>query len=285
MQSFPLPVFLAVLVAAFFHASWNALIRGGRDPLLHTAAIVFWAAIVAFPFLFVVDPPQPKSWPYLLASNAVHMLYYVALAATYRRGSLSFTYPLIRGTAPLLIALGSIQVIGERPGPLGWAGVLLVSAGVMGMALRARHAGSRQTIGWAMLCAGTIAVYTLADGVGVRLSHSVAGYSAWMYLNEGVLFLGGLACTGRRKELATYVVSHWRTGLLGGALSAAAYVIALWAMTRVPVALIAATRESSVLFATLIGVWVMQERLSAKQWAGAVAIVAGVLLLRVGTIV
>jgi drug/metabolite transporter (DMT)-like permease len=285
VTDFPLPVFLVVLLAALFHAAWNALIRGGEDPLLHTAAFVFWAAVVAAPFLLVVTPPAVRSWPYLALSNTIHMAYYVSLAAAYRRGTLSFAYPLIRGSAPLLVALGSIIVIGEAPSWLGWFGILLVSAGVLGIALRAEHPNPLPTLGWALLCAFTIAVYTLADGLGVRQAHSAAGYSVWMYLLEGVLFLGGITLFGRGKELVSYVHKHWRTGLLGGTLSAAAYAIALWAMTQAPVALVAATRETSVLFASLLGVWALRERFSLRQWAGAVAIAGGALLLRSGAVV
>jgi len=281
VTDFPLPVFLVVLLAALFHATWNALIRGGRDPLLHTAAIVFWAALLAVPFALLAGPPAPPSWPYLALSNSIHMLYYVSLAAAYRSGALSFAYPLIRGSAPLLVAVGAILFIGEAPGWLGWAGILLVSGGVLSIALRAEHPNPLPTVAWALLCAFTIAAYTLADGLGVRHAGGALGYSAWMFLLEGVLFPGGLALFGGGRDMAGYIRAPWRTGLLGGALSAAAYAIALWAMTQAPVALVAATRETSVLFASLLGVWALRERFSLRQWAGALAIAGGALLLRV----
>lgn len=198
MTDYPNQVFLAVMASALLHAAWNAMIRGGRDPLLHTAAIVFWAAVVAAPFLAFVKLPSAASLPYLALSNAIHMVYYVALASAYRSGALSFAYPLIRGTGPLIIALGSVFFFNETPGSIGWLGILCICAGVLGIALRAGQHGSLRTIGWSLLCACAIAAYSLADGMGVRRSHSVAGYTALMYvlevsfLLEACLFLAAL---------------------------------------------------------------------------------------------
>ncbi len=116
--------------------------------------------------------------------------------------------------------------------------------------------------------------------MGVRQSHSVAGYSAVLYTMEGVVFVGGMVVFGRGAALARYVIAHWRSTLFGGVMSTLAYGISLWAMAQAPVALVAATRETSVLFATLIGVWFLRERLSLRQWAGAATIMLGVALLR-----
>lgn len=280
MADYPFHVFLIVLGSALLHASWNALIKGGPDRLLHTAAIVFWAGVVSIPFLFIAEPPARESWPYLAISNAIHMVYYVALASAYRTGNLSFAYPLIRGSAPLIVAIGSVFIFHEVLGTSSWLGIVMVCAGVLTIAMRSGQQGSWITIGWSLLCATTIAIYSLADGRGARLSQSVTGYGAWMFLMEAVVFLSGLALFGRGPKLAGYICAHWRTTLLGGAMSALAYGISLWAMTRAPVALVSATRETSVLFATLIGVWLLRERLSRRQWAGAVVVVAGTILLR-----
>ena len=256
------------------------MIRSGADRLLHTGAIVFWTGVIALPALWFVAPPAAESWGFLGISNVVHMLYYVALASAYRTGNLSFAYPLIRGMSPIMVALGSALIFGEVLRPLGWAGVLLVCAGVLLIAFRSRGSGSRATIFWSLLCASTIAVYSLSDGRGVRLSGSVAGYGAWMYVLEAIVFVAGLSVAGRGRDLAVYVAGNWRSTLLGGAMSAAAYGISLWAMARAPVALVSATRETSVLFAALIGVWLLHERFTRRQWFGAGAVVFGSLVLR-----
>ncbi len=280
MADYPLYVFLIVLGSAVLHASWNALIKSGQDRLLHTAAIVFWAGVVSLPFLFIAEPPARESWSFLATSNAIHMIYYVALASAYRTGNLSFAYPLMRGSAPLIVALGSVFIFRDALGAISWLGILLVCAGVLTIAIRTGQQGSWTTIGWSLLCATTIAVYSLADGQGARLSQSVTGYGAWMYLMEAIVFISGMIVFGRGPRLAAYIVTHWRTTLLGGAMSALAYGISLWAMTRAPVALVSATRETSVLFATLIGVWFLKERLSWRQWMGAIVVVVGTMLLR-----
>lgn len=280
MADYPLPVFLAVLGSAVLHAAWNAVIRSGADRLLHTGALVVWTGVIALPVLFVVAPPAPESWGFLGLSNIVHMVYYVALASAYRTGNLSFAYPLIRGMAPIMIALGATLVFDDVLRPLGWAGILLVCAGVLLIAFRSRQSGSRATVAWSLLCAATIAVYSLSDGRGVRLSGSVAGYAAWMYVLEAIVFGAGLTAAGRGRDLANYIAGNWRSTLLGGAMSAAAYGISLWAMARAPVALVSATRETSVLFAALIGVWVLHERFTRRQWLGAGAVVLGSLVLR-----
>ena len=182
MADYPLPVFLAVLGSAVLHAAWNAVIRGGADRLLHTGAIVFWTGVIALPLLWIVAPPASESWGFLAISNVVHMIYYVALASAYRTGNLSFAYPLIRGMAPLMVALGAMLVFDETLRPPGWAGILLVGAGVLLIAFRTRASGARATVLWSLLCAATIAVYSLSDGRGVRVAGSVAGYGAWMYV-------------------------------------------------------------------------------------------------------
>lgn len=280
MAEYPLPVFLAVLGSAVLHAAWNAVIRSGADRLLHTGAIVFWTGVLALPFLWFVAPPATESWGFLALSNAVHMLYYVALASAYRTGNLSFAYPLIRGLAPLLVALGSAIFFNDILRPLGWTGILLVCAGVLMIAFRSRASGSLATVLWSLLCAATIAVYSLSDGHGVRLSGSVVGYGAWMYVLEAIVFGAGLVAAGRGRALTAYIAGNWRSTLLGGAMSAAAYGISLWAMAHAPVALVSATRETSVLFAALIGVFLLKEHFSRRQWLGATAVVLGTLVLR-----
>lgn len=280
MADYPASVFLAVLGSAVLHAAWNAVIRSGADRMLHTGAIVFWTGVLALPVLWFVAPPAPESWGYLAASNAVHMLYYVALASAYRAGNLSFAYPLIRGMAPIMVALGATLLFDEALRPLGWTGILMVCGGVLLIAFRSRESGSKATILWSLLCAATIAVYSLSDGRGVRLSGSVGGYGAWMYVLEAIVFSAGLTMAGRGRALAVYIAGNWRSTLLGGAMSAAAYGISLWAMSRAPVALVSATRETSVLFAAMIGVWFLHERFTRRQWFGASAVVLGALLLR-----
>jgi len=275
-----LAVSMAVLLAALLHAGWNAMIKGGGDVLLDTAGIVAGAMLIALPFLFVVPPPAAAAWPYIGASVAAHLAYYWLMVSAYRAGDLSLVYPLMRGVAPLVTAVAGIAVLGELPPAVAWAGMLLISAGVFALSYRALgHAPSRAAIGYALANAGVIALYTLIDGRGARVSGNAWRYIVWLFVLDGIPFSLWMLAT-RREAFVDNLRSRSARALAGGGLSAAAYAISVWAMTKAPVALVASLRETSVLFATLIGARLLGERLSPRRWAGVVAVVAGVLALK-----
>jgi drug/metabolite transporter (DMT)-like permease len=279
-------VSFAVLLAALLHASWNAMIKGGRDVLMDTAAIVAGAGLVAVPFLFVVPPPHPASWPYIFASIVTHLAYYFFMVSAYRSGDLSLVYPLMRGVAPLLTGLLAIVWMQEWPGPLGWTGMLLISLGVIALALRPARLGPAlhghgRAVGFALANAVVIAVYTIIDGSGARLAGNAWSYIAWLFVLDALPFTLYMLVT-RRGEFIGALAERRRRGLIGGGLSAAAYAISVWAMTKAPVALVASLRETSVLFATLIGARMLKEHLSPRRWAGVGAVVVGVIALKAG---
>lgn len=275
-----LEVALAVLFAALLHASWNALLKSGTDVLLDTAAIVIGGGVIALPLVFVVAPPPPASWPYLAASATTHIAYYLLIVRAYRTGDLSLVYPLMRGTAPMITALLGIVLLHEWPAPLSWAGIGLISLGVFALALRTvDHVPSRVAIVSALANAVVIAAYTIIDGRGARVAQDAWSYICWLFLIDALPFTLMVAYARRGTFVRAMVERRWR-GLVGGGLSAGAYAISVWAMTQAPVALVAALRETSVLFAALIGARVLRERLSARRWAGAVAIVLGALALK-----
>jgi len=285
------PVVLAVLFGAVLHAGWNALVKSSGDKELDTALVHFLGALVALPPLLLVGAPPAAAWPYIGASLVVHIAYYVTLAGAYKHGELGMTYPIMRGSAPLLVALGSQLVLGESLSPLAWAGVLAVTLGVamVGLAHPGEALHHRRALAFALANAVVIMTYTFIDGSGVRTTVA-AGASALSYVM--LLFvLDGLPypalvvlrrdAAGRRAILE-YARRRWPLAALGGAASIGSYAIALWAMTRAPVAAVSALRETSVLFATLLGAWLLKERLGAQRLSGAVVIVGGVIALRFG---
>lgn len=275
-----LTVSAAVLLAALLHASWNAMIKGGRDVLLDTAAIVAGAGLVTLPFIFFVPPPAPASWPYIAASVATHLAYYYLMVNAYRTGDLSLVYPLMRGVAPLITAVLGIVWLHEMPGPFTWLGMLLISAGVIALALRTvDHAPSRAAVGFALANAAVIAVYSIIDGSGARVSGDVWSYIVWLFVLDAVPFTLFMLAT-RRGAFVRALWERRRNGLIGGGLSAGAYAISVWAMTKAPVAMVASLRETSVLFATLIGARLLHEKLNARRWAGVLAVVLGVIALK-----
>jgi drug/metabolite transporter (DMT)-like permease len=275
-----LAVSLAVLFAALLHASWNAMIKGSRDVLLDSASIVLGAGVVALPFLFFVAPLARAAWPYVAVSLTIHLAYYYLMVNAYRVGDLTLVYPLMRGVAPLITGIAGIIVLQELPSVLAWIGMLLISLGVFALAFRnLGHAPSRAAIGFALANAAVIAAYTLVDGKGARLSLNVWSYITWLFVIDAVPFSLYMLARHRTRFLG-YLRAHPDRGLIGGGLSASAYAIAVWAMTQAPVALVASLRETSVLFATLIGAHLLKEHLSPRRWAGVIAVVVGVVALK-----
>jgi len=279
-----LTVTLAVLLAALLHASWNAMIKGGGDVLLDTAAIVVGAGLVAAPFLLVVPAPAPASWPYIAASVATHVAYYYLMINAYRTGDLSIVYPLMRGVAPLLTGIIAIVWMRERPGVVAWFGMGLISLGVIALAFRPTRIGPAlqghgRAVGFALANAGVIACYTIIDGSGARLAGDAWAYIAWLFVLDAIPFTAYMLVT-RGSSFAYALAARSRRGLLGGGLSAAAYAISVWAMTEAPVALVASLRETSVLFATLFGARLLREHLTPRRWTGAFAVVLGAVTLK-----
>lgn len=267
-------IFLLVLAAALLHASWNAVVKRGPDKLLGTVLVTASAALlsaIALPWL--AAPAQP-SWPWLGISVLLQAGYYVLVARSYHAVDMSLAYPVMRGCAPPLVALAA-TVLGEPLPAVAWLGVVLVSAGILGMALGAHL----RQLGWPLLTAVTIATYTLVDAHGARLSRSPISYTLWLFLFSG-LPLAGWALLRRRDAVVAYARRHWLLGLCGGVGTTAAYAIALWAMTRAPIAMVSALRETSILFALLISALLLRERVPHARWLAAGLIVAGVATLR-----
>ena len=260
------------------------MIKGGSDVLLDTAAIVVGAGAVALPFAFVVPLPAPASWPYIAASISTHLAYYFFMVGAYRSGDLSLVYPLMRGAAPLLTGVLAIVWMHEWPGAAGWGGMLLISSGVIALALRPARPGPAlhghgRAVGFALANAVVIAVYTIIDGSGARLAGNAWSYIVWLFVLDAIPFSLYMFAT-RRQDFVTALVERRRRGAIGGGLSAAAYAISVWAMTKAPVALVASLRETSVLFATLIGARLLKEHLTPRRWAGVAAVAAGVVALK-----
>jgi len=275
-------VFAVVLFAAALHAGWNALVKrtGGPAPADSQSATVLvavGAAAVAGCALPFLPRPAPASWSFIAASTALQAIYFALVARAYRTADMSLAYPVMRGGAPLIVALAGQVVFSEPLRSLAWLGIAAVCGGVLIMALD--HRGPARGLGAALANAAVIAAYTLVDGLGVRRSGAPAAYTLWLFLLTGlVLAAWALAIQGR-----TFLVEarrRWPAGLAGGTGAAASYGLALWAMTQAPVAEVAALRETSILFGAAISVLLLKERASAARLAAAGVIAAGAVLLR-----
>jgi len=281
------PIVGVVLCAALLHASWNALIKSGGDKAADTALITVAGAVVAFPFMLWVGLPNWSAWPYLLASLIIHVGYYIALVEAYRHGDLGLTYPIMRGFAPLLVALGSSVFIGEVPSTAAWLGIVGIALGVglVGLAHPGEALHHRRALAFAFANACLIAIYTTVDGVGVRANGGAARYVLLLFVLDGFLYpalVWWRRSATERTALVAYARTRWPMATLGGSASIGAYGIALWAMTRAPVASVAALRETSVLFAAVLGTVLLKERFGLQRALGTFVIVAGVMALRFG---
>jgi len=285
------PIVLAVLCGALLHASWNALIKSGNDKALDTALVHFLGALVALPFMLWLGVPPRNAWPFIAASLLIHIGYYIALVGAYQHGELGLTYPIMRGFAPMLVALASGFFLGEAPSAVAWLGIAGITLGValVGLAHPGDALHHRKALMFAFANAAIIALYTVVDGRGVRASvvddHGALRYVMTLFVLDGIAYPSLVwlrrSAEGRR-EIVRYARQRWPVAALGGSASIGSYAIALWAMTRAPVASVAALRETSVLFAALLGTVLLKERFGLQRAVGTGVIVGGVMALRFG---
>ncbi|OCP36217.1 DMT family transporter [Ensifer sp. LC163] len=270
MSTFALTI---VLVAAFLHASWNALVKAATDRAVVLAAVSAMHTVLGAALVLIAEPPAPASWICIFLSTVIHYGYYVFLFHSYGIGDLSQVYPISRGLAPALVAASSFLLIGENLSPTGWAGLAAISAGIGYLAIQRGAAGADpRAVGVAAISGLLIAAYSVVDGIGVRLSGNPFGYMGWLFLLELPVSL----CVFARKWRGSATIES-RTvalGLVGGVGAVTAYGLVIYAKTVAPLGAVSAVRESSVIIAALIGLSIFGER----PWLGRIvcaAIVAG----------
>jgi drug/metabolite transporter (DMT)-like permease len=277
-----MPVVPVVLVAAALHATWNAIVKPAEDRLATMAAIGVASVLICLPVALLASAPKAASWPELAASAIVHGVYELLLIATYREGDFNQVYPVARGTAPPTVAIAAGIVAGETLSGAQVAGVLAVSGGLFALAT-GRRRGSRTALRLAMLTGLAIASCTVLDGIGVRKSGSPVGYTAWLFCANGVMMpLALLAVRKRSAQRLRIPPAILKRGMVAGAISVLAYGLVLWAQTKGALAVVAALRETSVVFAALIGAVVFREHLPVRRLLASAAIGAGAALLALG---
>jgi drug/metabolite transporter (DMT)-like permease len=275
-------VFVAVLAATFVHAAWNALIKAGEDRLAGIATIGATQILISLALLPFVAPLDPATYPYVAASMVLSTAYMLALQRAYRAGEFSQIYPLARGTAPLVVAGLSVFLLGETIGGLAGLAIATICVGIVSLALArgpARSARDPRPVAWALLTGGLIGCYTTVDGVGVRVAGDASAYMVWMSLATGALTVAcALALRGR--GLPRPAPRALRLGALAGALSYGSAWTVMWAMAQAPLALVSALRETGIVFAAIIGVIVLKERLDLARAGSIAATLAGTALLK-----
>lgn len=275
-------VFAAVLFAAACHAGWNALIKVGLEPLASTTLISLGAALVALVFIPFVGTPAAAAWPWLAASVVIHLFYFGSLVEAYRTGDLGQVYPIARGSAPLMTAAATTLFVGEQLGLLGWAGIVALVGGVFLLSARGGRDLARldrRAVGFALFTAVTICAYSVVDGIGARLALNANAYSLWLFVGIGIA-MPPYALARNGVSVLGAMAPFWQRGLGGGALQLVSYSIAIWAMTVAPIAVVAALRETSVLFGAAIAVLLLKEPLRPARIAAALLIVGGLVVIR-----
>jgi drug/metabolite transporter (DMT)-like permease len=275
-----LGVLLAVLAAAFLHALWNALIKVGSDKV--AAMVVLSVMEVPIGLAVAMSRPWPpvEAWPYVIAAGCTHFAYKFFLTSAYERGDLSRVYPLARGAAPMIVGVVSWIALSDVLSTWEVVGIGVLGAGIILMARGVFTGGEeRRLIPFALGSAVATATYTLIDGLGARVSGDAIAYVGWVFVADGLIFsLGMIAWKGVRVVPPRGRI--WAVGTAASAASYGAYAVSVWAMTVAPIALVAALRETSILFAVLIGWLAFGERMDRGKAIAAGAIVAGVMITR-----
>ncbi len=269
-----------VLLAAVMHASWNALVKSGGTPEFSIAAYrgAGMLCLLALPF---VPLPSAESFWFIAASVAVHNVYYFTLAQAYRSGDLSLVYPLFRGMAPVLVAIGAWLFVGEKLSVGGAVGIVIISTGLMSLALVGKRRGQVTTtaLAWGLVTSVFIAMYTVIDGYGARVSGNALSYILWLFTFEAVPIVIWLLVT-RRQEWFAYLKDSPGSIAVGAVISGVAYGLVIYAMSLGAIALVSSLRETSVIFAALIGALFLKEPFGRQRVLAAITVAAGVVLLK-----
>jgi drug/metabolite transporter (DMT)-like permease len=274
---------LLILLAAVLHACWNALIKASRDPLVELATLNLSAGAVSLPLLLVFGLPGLAAAPFLAGNVLCHSAYYTLLLNSYSAGGLSLVYPIARGVAPLLVAASSIALLGESLKGQALAGIALIAVSIASLAFAGGKGHFRpRAVLLALATGASIAAYTVVDGSGARAADDPLSYIACLFVLDAFVLLPALYL--RRRGIALERMhAHWKTGLLSGILSVAAYGIAVWAMTRAPIALVAALRETSVVVAAALGAFLLGEPLGRHRVIASFGVAVGIALLRLSS--
>jgi drug/metabolite transporter (DMT)-like permease len=280
-------VLAAVLGAAALHALWNSLVKSADDKFLSSAIVALWCGVAAVAAALVLPRPAGAAMPFIVASAIIHIVYFMLVGQLYRSADLSVAYPIMRGLAPLIAAVIALAALGEAPGPIASLGVALLVVGVLSMGASGFAHGriNRPTILVALANSAVIAIYSVIDGQGARLSGAGSAfafaYNSWADALTALAYLPIILFL-RGRAAATAFAAGWRRGLIGGLAAFFGYAIVVWAMTRAPIAAVAALRETSVVFAAIIGVVVLGEPFHAQRAIAVLVILAGIILLRIG---
>lgn len=270
-------VILALLGAALLHASWHALIKNSGDQLIGLAGMNMFSTSVALAVLPFVSVPEGRVWMILALSVVLHNGYKLGLARLYRHGELSQAYPLARGFCPILVTVIAFFVLGESPTVYQLCGIFLISSGILAMRFDEQNLRPGVSLLFTAFLTGLmVAGYTVLDAYGARISGDWLSFLVWLMFLDGLAFVALISLL-RGNTLWTTVCREWRLSLMSGFLGVTAFSVFLWALSRGLTGGVSALRETSVLFASLIGILIYKERYSLRKLIGILCITAGII--------
>ena len=267
---------LIVFSASFLHALWNSILKRATDRMLVFGFIALGHALPGLIVAIILPMPAIDCLPYIIASTMIHWGYYIFLTISYRYGDLSIVYPIARGLTPVLTALGAVIWADEYLASLAWVGILIISTGIITLVLH-RGGPSLKALVPALMTSGFIAAYSLVDGLGIRLSDNPIAYISWLFTAEFLVV--GFVYIRRHQRIQAAAISQFIPGILAGFLSAAAYALVLYAQTLAPLGIVSSLRETSVIFASLIGIFWFREGHVARRLLASGIVVAGIILI------
>jgi drug/metabolite transporter (DMT)-like permease len=275
-------VFIALIACAFLNALWNSLLKFKADPSVATTLLAIGGGVTATGMLYFTGTPGVESLPYLLASIVVHLFYWTLLGKTYSIGELGLVYPVARGLAPVLTTSLGLVLLNEVPDAKLLLGIATVVVGIVVIALMgatSKISVNQKSIGFAALTAVCITAYSIIDGMGARQATSGFAYTAFLYVCNGwvMLFYGVMR---QRPALMDAIDGNWHIGLFNGSMSLLSYSVGVWAMTKAPIGLVAALRETSILFAVGLSILLLREPPRLFRMFGAIIVCAGVAIIR-----
>ena len=279
----PIAIIL-ILSAAVMHAVWNAFVKMDGDRLMTMAVVISTTGLLAPLLLLTGPPPALESWPYIVLSVLLNNAYFLFLIEAYRFGDLSQVYPIARGSAPLLVAVGAALFANEQLSIAGLAGIFIISAGTISLVWGSglRMSAEKRSIIFALLTGLMIASYTIIDGIGVRLSGNPASYIGWLFILSP-LPIASIAILRRRGDAIVYIRNNWKLAVLGGGLNLGSYGLSIWALNLAAMAHVSAMRETSVIIAALIGTQLLGESFGKRRILAAMIVAIGVVLITLQT--
>ncbi|WP_164660114.1 DMT family transporter [Tropicibacter sp. Alg240-R139] len=267
-----------ILSAALLHAIWNAIVKTAADRTTTLGLVALGHVLPAAIMVSVLPLPSAESFVYILISTGVHFGYYYMLGRAYQHGDLSVVYPIARGIVPALVSLWAMILVGEVLPSQAWAGIAVIALGIQLSSWKALRSGvDRAALGFALGTGFCISIYSVVDGIGVRLSGNTLSYWAWgAFLH---IFIAGFVGIRKRASLTALPPRVWVLGLAGGLVSMTAYGLVLYAKNFAPLGAVSALRETSVIFAALIGFLLLGEGNWKRRLGAAILMAIGVALI------